>query len=119
MTQKLFSRITLYAFCAVLCACPFDDSSPELASVEYIDGTTIKVTVVIPDTSVSYEINDDTLSLYSTKHDLYYRITGTEKLSGMEYKCFLRRELKPGDKVRATGHSPLSGTVYLDVPEEE
>jgi hypothetical protein len=103
----------------VLCACPVDNSSPELASVEYLDSTTIKVAVFLPDASVSCEVNDDTLSVYSTKHDLYYRITGTEKLSGTEYRCFLRRDLKPGDRIRATGHSPLSGTVYFDVPEEK
>jgi hypothetical protein len=122
MTQKLLSRITAFAlcaFCALLCACPVDNSSPELASVEYLDSTTIKVTVILPDASVSCVVNDDTLSVYSTKHDLYYRITGTVKRSETEYKCFLRKELKPGDRIRATGHGPLSGTVYFDAPGEK
>jgi hypothetical protein len=109
-------KLLICAFSALLSACPFDDSRPELAKVEYNDGRSITVTLFVSDTTVSYEVNDDTLSVYSTKHDLYYRIAEAEKLSGAEYKCSLSRNLKSGDRVRVNGHGSLAGSVYFDVP---
>jgi hypothetical protein len=100
-------------------ACQFDDSPVSLASVEYIDSTTIKVAVLVSDASVPYEVNDNTLSVYSTKHDFYYRITETVRIAKAEYKCLLRRNLKPGDKVRVNGSGSLSGSVFFDVPGGE
>jgi hypothetical protein len=92
---------------------------PELAKVAYNDSRSITVTLLVPDPAVSCEVTDNTLSVYSTKHDLYYRIAETEKLSDTEYKCSLRRDLKSGDRVRVNGHGSLAGTVYFDVPGGE
>jgi hypothetical protein len=111
--------LLLCAFCAVLSACPFEDLTPTLEKAEYGSNRSITVMLLVPDASVAYEVNDDTLSVYSTKHNLYYRIAGTEKLSGAEYQCTLRRDLKPGDRVRVNGHGSLAGSVCFDVPGEE
>jgi hypothetical protein len=109
----------LCVLCAVLCACSFEDSQPELAGAEYVDSKTITVTLLVRDSAVSYDVNDDTLSVYSTKHNLYYRISSVEKLSDTEYNCVLRKAIKPGDRVRVNGRGSLSGSVYFDAPGTE
>jgi hypothetical protein len=114
-----YKSLLFFIFCVFLYACPFSDSPPKLAGIEYIDNMTIKVVVFTVDTSMPYEIKDNTLSVYSTKYDLYYRIIKTEKLSDTEYKCFLRRNLKSGDKLRINGLGSVSGSVYFDVPYKE
>jgi hypothetical protein len=111
--------LLLCVFYVVLYSCTLEDLSPALAGIECIDSKTIKVSVLISDAAIPYEVDDNTLSVYSTKHDLYYRIDGTEKLSKAEYKCFLRKDIKPGDRIRADGNGSLSGSVCLDVPGEE
>jgi hypothetical protein len=107
--------LLLCAFCAVACDCPVEDSRPELISAGYVDSRTITVTLLVRNSAVSYDVNDDTLSVYSTKYDLYYRISSVEKLSGAEYKCALHKEIKPDDRIRVNGHGSLSGSVYFDV----
>jgi hypothetical protein len=58
------------AFCAVVCGCPVEDSRPELVNAGYVDSRTIMVTLLVRNSVVSYDVNDDTLSVYSTKYDL-------------------------------------------------
>jgi hypothetical protein len=106
-------------FCSVLLARLLNDSTIKLEKVEYIDGKTFKVAVFMPDVSVSYKISDETLSVYSVKNDLYYRISNTEELSDTEYRCALRRELKSEDKVMTTSLGSFSERIYLDVQTGE
>ena len=56
-------KLLLCVFSALLSACPFDDSTPELAKVEYNDSRSVTVTILVRDASVPYEVNDDTLSV--------------------------------------------------------
>jgi hypothetical protein len=114
-----YKYLLLCAFCFLLCTCKFDESSIELASIEYIDSKSFIITIAPSDISLPYKINDNTLSVYSTKYDLYYRIDTAEKLSNVKYKCCLKKDFKKGDKIRVNGHGLFSGTVYLNVSEEE
>jgi hypothetical protein len=82
------SVLPAVALCVILCGCPIEDLSPVLAAVEYVDDWNIKVIIVIINGSVPCDVRDETISVYSTKHNLYYRITGTKNYQKLNIYAF-------------------------------